>query len=411
MSPESRPLRRNRDFFLLWVGQALSELGSQTTTVAYPLLVLAMTGSPAQAGIVGVAKTLPLLLFAVPAGAFADRVDRKLLLIACDVARAVALATLVAAILSDSLSVGHVALVAFVDGAGFATAYVTERGALRNIVPADQLTEAVARNESRSYVAMLAGPPLGGLLFGVARAVPFVVDAVSYAASTVATMLIRTPLQSAVAAERSSVRSELSDGLTWLWRQPFFRATSLLAAAMNPVYVGLYLLAVVRAEDGGASPAATGTMLAVIGGAGLLGSLATPGLRRRLTTRTAILGTSWMTMPLVMVLLSTDDPLLLGLVIGAIEFFAPLTNAVVQGLRIAVAPDRLQGRVQAAAMLVSQSAAWLGPLAVGVALEQLGDSVTIIVLAGWVALAVTCAAFSHGLSRASADAVERAVAA
>jgi predicted MFS family arabinose efflux permease len=321
------------------------------------------------------------------------------------------LTTLVVAILSDSLSVGHVALVAFVDGAGFATAYVTERGALRNIVPAEQLTEAVARNESRSYVAMLAGPPLGGLLFGVARAVPFVVDAVSYAASTVATMLIRTPLQSAVAAERSSVRSELSDGLTWLWRQPFFRATSLLAAAMNPVYVGLYLLAVVRAEDGGASPAATGTMLAVIGGAGLLGSLATPGLRRRLTTRTAILGTSWMTVPLVMVLLSTDDPLLLGLVIGAIEFFAPLTNAVVQGLRIAVAPDRLQGRVQAAAMLVSQSAGWLGPLAVGVALEQLGGSITIIALAGWVALAVTCAAFSHGLSRASASAVERAVAA
>jgi MFS family permease len=70
------PLRRNREFRLLWGGQTLSELGSQLSLVAYPLLVLAVTGSPAKAGVVGFAKTVPYAVLALPAGALADRVNR-----------------------------------------------------------------------------------------------------------------------------------------------------------------------------------------------------------------------------------------------------------------------------------------------------------------------------------------------
>lgn len=73
----SVPLRRNREFMLLWSGQALSSLGSQISLVAYPLLVLAITGSPAKAGIVGFARNLPVAVLALPAGAIADRVNRK----------------------------------------------------------------------------------------------------------------------------------------------------------------------------------------------------------------------------------------------------------------------------------------------------------------------------------------------
>ena len=76
-----------------------------------------------------------------------------------------------------------IVLVALIDGAGFVVTYVAERGAVRRLVPSDQLGEAVARNESRTFGAMLAGPPLGGLLFGIGRVVPFLVDACSYAAS------------------------------------------------------------------------------------------------------------------------------------------------------------------------------------------------------------------------------------
>src|SRR5260370_3171065 len=78
------PLRRTRDFQLLWGGQGVSLLGSQTSKIAYPLLVLAMTGSPAKAGIAGFAAMLGYLLFPLPAGGLADRCDRKRIMIGCD---------------------------------------------------------------------------------------------------------------------------------------------------------------------------------------------------------------------------------------------------------------------------------------------------------------------------------------
>src|SRR3954454_18865178 len=92
------PLRRNRDFVLLESGRLLSTTGSQLTTIAYPLLVLALTHSPSRAGIVSFARFIPSALFALPAGVAADRWSRKRMMIAADGVRAVAIASLVATI-------------------------------------------------------------------------------------------------------------------------------------------------------------------------------------------------------------------------------------------------------------------------------------------------------------------------
>src|SRR5690242_1893079 len=138
------PLRRNRDYMLVWAGQAVSEIGSQVSTVAYPLLVLALTHSPAKAGVVGLAATLPLPLLALPAGMLADHVDRKLLMVVCDAIRAAALAALTIAVLSGSVAYGVVAAVAFVDGSLMTVSFVTQRGVLRRLVAPEQLATAVA---------------------------------------------------------------------------------------------------------------------------------------------------------------------------------------------------------------------------------------------------------------------------
>jgi MFS family permease len=140
---------------LLWSGQTLSQLGSQISLVTYPLLVLALTGSPAKAGVVGFAKTVPVAVLALPAGALVDRVNRKHLMVACDGVRAVALATIPIALATGSLPYGLIVAVAFVDGSGFVVSYIAERGALRQLVASEQLPEAVARNESRTFAAML----------------------------------------------------------------------------------------------------------------------------------------------------------------------------------------------------------------------------------------------------------------
>jgi len=172
-------LARNHDFMLLWSGEALSQLGSQASTVAFPLLVLTLTGSAAKAGIVGLAKWLPLAVMALPAGVLADRLDRKRLMIACDAGRALLLASIPIALAVGQPPFAQVAGVAFLDGCLFTVTYVAERGALRHVVPAEQLPAAVAQNEARAFAANILGPPLGGLLFAAARGLPFLADAVS----------------------------------------------------------------------------------------------------------------------------------------------------------------------------------------------------------------------------------------
>ena len=386
------PLHRNREFTLLWVGQALSGLGSQISQVAYPLLVLAVTGSAAKAGVVGFAQQLPIALLALPAGALADHVNRKWLMVACDAVRAMALASIPIALATGRLPFWLIVLVAVIDGSGFILTYVTERGAMRQLVTPDQLGDAVARNEARTFAAMLAGPPLGGLLFGIRRALPFIVDAISYAASTISMLLIRTDFQEPRAKQRSGSPWE---GLRWLWQRPFLRLCAILFAASNPLFTGLYLLVVVLAKHHGASSATVGVMLGIAAAGGLAGALLAPRLQRRLSPRTVLLSETWVFAAAIPLLLLAHNALLFGVIVAAVELMTPVTNSIVVGFRVALAPDRLQGRVQAASTLISFSAGWLGPLAVGFLVENAGPTATILALTGWALLLAVGASASR----------------
>jgi MFS family permease len=363
---------------LLWSGQTLSALGSQVSLVAYPLLVLAVTGSPAKAGVVGFAKSVPVALLALPAGALADRMNRKVLMVTCDCIRALALAAFSIALLTGHTAYLVIAIVAFIDGSGFVVSYVTERGALRQLVLPEQLSDAVARNESRTFGAMLVGPPLGGLLFGLGRAVPFVFDALSYIGSTVSLLLIKSDFQE----ERvDSTPGQIREGIRWLWDRPFFRVCSLLFAASNPIFTGLYLLVVVLAKQNGASSALVGVMLGIAAGGGLVGALL------------VLIGENWMIALSLPWLLVAHNAVLLGLIVAAAELITPVTNSIVVSYRVGLAPDRLQGRVQAASTLISFSAAWLGPLLIGQLLAHAGSTATILTLTGW---ALALALFASG---------------
>ena len=112
------PLRRNRDFVLLQTGQLLSGIGTQSGLIAYPLLVLSLTGSAAKAGVVGFTRALSSTLLALPAGVLADRWSRRRLMIVADAVRVVAVGALAAAIVLDQLAFWMIPLVAFVEGCG-----------------------------------------------------------------------------------------------------------------------------------------------------------------------------------------------------------------------------------------------------------------------------------------------------
>jgi predicted MFS family arabinose efflux permease len=387
----AQPLSRNRDFTLLQVGQGLSTLGAETSAIAYPLLVLAITGSPAKAGAATFARAVPYVLFALFAGVVADRLNRKRLMIGADVVRALAIGSVAVAIVADALTFPHILAAAFVEGAGFTLFNITEIGALRSVVAPHQLPAAAAVEQARLSTVVLAGPPLGGFLFGLGRAVPFVFDAVSYLFSLLTVAAMRTPFQEERERGRSRVGAEVAEGFRWLWQRPFLRTCALLFAGSNFAWSALILIAIVAAREQGLSSTATGLLIAAYGGASLAGSFVAPRLQRVLSMRTIVVGELWLAVGVAAYLVEPNVWILLAGVLPA-AIGNPTLNATVIGYRTAVTPDRLQGRVASVARLVAFVGSPLGPLAAGLALEVSSPRATVALLTAWfvaIALAAT----------------------
>ena len=405
------PLRRNRDFLLLWSGMAVSVLGSRISTVAYPLLVLALTGSPGLAGLVGFLATLPYLVLQLPAGALVDRWDRKRLMIVCDVVRAAALGSLAAALSADAVWIGHVLVVAFVEGACYVFYNLAQSAAVRHVVHSTQLASALGRNEARERGASMLGTPLGGILFGVGRAVPFLVDAVTYLASIVTLLLIQKDFQAETRPKPTTrMLAEVKEGVVWLWNQPFLRAASFLVAASNLLFAALVLVLIVVARDGGASPAMIGVMLSGAGVGGVAGSLLAPRLERRLSMKRIVIGANWVWALLLPLVLVAPGALSLGAVFAAMAFVGPVWNVDIGAYQLTITPDRLLGRVTSAETLLAYGALPLGSLAAGILLETVGtQGATLALAAGMVAVALTATA--SGAIRAAPSLAEARVAA
>ncbi|GAA0898813.1 MFS transporter [Virgisporangium ochraceum] len=389
-------LWRNRDFMLLWSGQVVSTLGTRISGIAYPLLVLALTGSPAQAGLVGFAQGLPFLVWFLPAGALVDRWPRKRVMLVADLGRGLALGTVAAAVLVDRITVAHLLLVAFVEGTLYVFFLLAEGAALPHVVPRPQLSTAIAQNQARDQGADLVGQPLGGFLFGLGHAVPFVVDAVSYLVAFVALLPIRPVLEDRPAAARRHLVAEIAEGVRWLWRQRMIRTLVGLIALSNFTFNALFLVIIVRARDLGASPLAIGLLLGTFGVGALVGALAAPVVQRRVAPNVVLVGSLWV-WPLLLVLLAVAPNLFLLAAVCALgTLVGPVFNVVVAAYRYALTPDRLQGRVSSVGRLVAWGTLPLGALVGGLAVERFGAVPTFAGLAVVaVAVAVAGTATSH----------------
>jgi len=376
------PLRRNRDFVLLQISQLVSSGGSQITAIAYPLLVLSLTGSSAKAGFVAFARLLPTALFSLPAGLAADHWNRRRLMIAAHALRAVAVGTLGALVAMDDIAFWVIPTVAFVEGAGAAVYATASAGAMRAVVPKQQLPDAVAVVTGREAAISLAAPPVGGALFGLARALPFLVHAASYAVSTVLLVVMRTPFQEEREVDAAPLRSRLAEGFRFLWAYPFLRTCAFLFGLANFIGPGVLLAIVVIAEDQGLTGGQVGLLVSVFGGAILLGSVLSPYVRRRLPVRGVLLLELWtwvgcglfLIWPNVYVLTASIVPT--GLAI-------PSTDSVVHSYQLAMTPDRLIGRVNSVQRTIGLLIAPLGPLVAGLLLGATSERATIAVFAAF----------------------------
>ena len=376
------PLRRNRDFVLLQISQLVSSGGSQITAIAYPLLVLSLTGSSAKAGLVAFARLLPTALFSLPAGLAADHWNRRRLMIAAHALRAVAVGTLGVLVAMNDIAFWVIPTVAFVEGAGAAVYATASAGAMRAVVPKQQLPDAVAVVTGREAAISLAAPPVGGALFGLARALPFLVHAASYAVSTVLLVVMRTPFQEEREVDAAPLRTRLAEGFRFLWAHSFLRTCAFLFGLANFIGPGVLLAIVVIAEDQGLTGGQVGLLVSVFGGAILLGSVLSPYVRRRLPVRGVLLLELWtwvgcglfLIWPNVYVLTASIVPT--GLAI-------PSTDSVVHSYQLAMTPDRLIGRVNSVQRTIGLLIAPLGPLVAGLLLGATSERATIAVFAAF----------------------------
>lgn len=381
VAQRSVSLWRNRDFLLLWGGQMVSDVGSSVSGFAYPLLMLAITCSPAQAGFLSAVHLLAYVLFVLPAGVLVDRLNRKRVMVVCDGGRALALGSVFLTLVLGHLTVAQLYVVGFVEvmlEAFFSTA---EIACLPQVVEPEQLPTAMSRVQVSTGVESLVGSPLGGVLYGLRMYVPFLADAVSYVVSAVSLLFIRTPFQQARGEVSRNLWKDLTTGLGWLWRQPVLRFMALMVAGNVFVGAGYGLIVIVIAQGHGASAEVIGLIFGIQGVGSIVGGLVAPFVQRRFSFRKVVLVTMWLFALFWLALAVAPNVWALGVVAAGLGLIIPLINVVNISYRLAVTPDSLQGRVNSVARLIANGMGPLGAAVIGVLLQQYGPVVTTLLCA------------------------------
>lgn len=377
------PLSRNRNYQLLWGSQALSEFGINASMIAFPLLVLAVTGSAAASGLVLGTIAAAQVIAGLPTGALVDRWNRKKVMLACEAAQVIAAATLVGALLWGEASVAHMVVVAAVMGVCAALFEPAEEASLPNVVVADQLSTAVAMNAARSYLGQLSGTAAGGFLFAVGRFVPFVADMLTHAMAFCLLVFVRIPPREVRPRPVRHLGREMMAGLRWVWGHPPVRVTALCAVGLNLFFAAYYIIIIVLAQSRGVPPGEIGVMAAMLGVGGLLGALVAPYLHARVSPYLSIIGVFWLLTLLTPVAVFVNDGYTMGALFAAMAFLAPTANTTIDTYQLLLTPDELRGRLSGVMGVVTGAAGALGPALGGVLTEVVsGNQAVLLCSAG-----------------------------
>ncbi len=334
----------------LFCASAVSNLGDGVFSVALPLVAVGLTRDPTAIAGVSLALRLPWLVFSLTAGALVDRWDRRRVLWITDLVRALIVAGLGTAIALDVDSL----VVLYAVAAALGTAETLFDNASQTIVPSLVPDSAdLPRANGRLYAVetitnSFVGPPLGGLLVAVAVALPFWVDAGSFAVAALLVAGIGGSFHPAGddPGPRRRLATEIAEGVRWLWRHRALRDLALLLGLMNLwLMAGFSVLVLFATERLGLGEVGFG----LLGTAGALGSVAGgflgPRLARRIgTARLLVLGALG-TAAAQVAMAPLTEPVVAGAVLAAGGFVGTVWNVVTVSLRQSLIPDRLLGRV------------------------------------------------------------------
>jgi MFS family permease len=362
----------------VWTAAAISTAGDGVFLAALPLLAATLSRDPLRVSLVTFAGWLPWLLFGLISGALVDRLDRRQVMWTVDTIRFALVGVLGVAVLAGWASIPLLATVGFVLGVG----QTLFDNAAQSLIPAlvGRDPKRLERANSQLYGAQtvsqrFVGPPAGGFLFALAAWVPFLVDAVSFAASATLIATIRGSFAPRRAADRprASLRAEIAEGLRWLLAHRLLRALAVMVGLMNlATMAGQAILVLLAQEKLGLGSAGYGLLLAGLAVGGLLGSLAATRLSRRVGTATLLVGAVMVRAGAQLVLGIASNALLAGAMLAVAGATGAIFNVVGVSLRQAIVPDPLIGRVVSAFRMLGYGAVPLGALLGGVAGRILG---------------------------------------
>jgi MFS family permease len=369
-------LWRNRDFTIFWIGQTLSVLGDAFATIAIPLLVLQATGSVAQMGLVTAVFGVSQVIAGPFAGWLADRLDRRCLMIFCDVLRTFLYFSIP---LGWWLSGPHIWLIYVVVALGsclgmfFQVTYIT---AVANLVDSDQLNEANSRLQATLALAFIVGPILAGIVSAsCGPGVAISVDALSFAISAISILLIRLrPVSNTVPVEqqqtgaiaqitpaRGGFRQEFLAGLHFLWKQPVLRSLTILLFLTGLLTAGALDIFIFHIKhELGQSDSMVGVVFGVASLGGVLAGIFTPRLRQRWGFAVCWLA-GFLTQFIALGLIGfATNLLLIGLLAVLFTFTSTITSICSISLRQQITPDYLLGRVTSAFWTITSAPAPIG---------------------------------------------------
>jgi MFS family permease len=394
---------RRHDFRLLLGGRLVSQLGDSLQFLALPLLVIALTGSSKQAGLLLGLQTLVCLVFGLLAGALADRWNRKTTMIWCEIGRAAVTASVPVAAAFGALGMPQLYAAAMLNGVLSTLFGAANSSALPNVVPREALPKALGTAGATANALRIAGGAVAGLAYAVGRMFPFAVNAVSFLASAATLRAIRADFQQAEGAPPVSPRALAADighGLAWLWHKPVIRTLAVLDAADSLRFGAGYLLIIVLAQHLHANPTQVGLVFTGAGAGALLGSLLAPGLTRRFSLGALSVTMLWIEALSFPFYALAPTWWLLLVVAFAESLVAPVYNIALDSYRLAVIPDALRGRITSASDTLTTGAAAIGTTAGGALIALLGASALTWILAGWLTLIAVVATLSRSVRAA-----------
>lgn len=372
-------LKVRHDLTRLWVGQTISQFGSQVGSAALALTAILVLGaSPTQLGLLTALAVLPALLVGLPAGAWVDRMRRRPMMIAADIGRGLLLCSIPAAYVLGLLRIEQLYLVGFLNGVlgvFFNTAY---HAALPTLVARENLVQANSKLGMSESLAEIAGPGIGGgLVQIISGPLALLIDALSFFVSALAIWQIRTPERAADRPHNEDMWHEILDGLRFVFGNPTLRPLVGVAVTTNlfgSIIGALYLLYGIR--ELGLTPVTVGIIIGLGGVGALLGTLIVGRVTRRFGVGRTLLGAL-----LFGATLNLGIPFAAGVwaipLLVLSQLVGDISGAIYDitetSLRQSLTPDNLLGRANASRSFLIAAAAPVGALFGG----ALGEAISL----------------------------------